>query len=219
MMALGAACRKTDRGGWSMKHKLAQARYPVHDFIRQRWSPRAFSDRKFTPPDLCRLLEAARWAPSSANEQPWSFLVATKDDQTEFEKLFSCLVPGNQRWAGAAPVLMLSISHLLFEEDKSPNRHAFHDVGLAVENLILQAMSMELFVHQMAGFDVEKAKTLFGIPEGHEPVAMIAVGYLGDADTLPDKLREREMAARSRKPLEEFVFTGRWGQTSSIVSA
>jgi nitroreductase len=202
-----------------VKHKLAQTRYPVHDFIERRWSPRAFSDRKVTPPDLCRLLEAARWAPSSANEQPWSFLVATKDDKTEFEKLFSCLVPGNQRWAGAAPVLMLSVSHLLFEEDKSPNRHAFHDVGLAVENLIVQAMSMDIFVHQMAGFDVDKAKDLFSIPEGYEPVAMIALGYLGDPNSLTEELRKRELASRNRKPLEEFVFTGRWGETSPIVSA
>ncbi len=125
--------------------KVAQASYPIHDFIRQRWSPRAFADRAITRTELGGLLEAARWAPSSSNEQPWSFIVATRDNKTEFEKLFSCLVPGNQLWAGAAPVLMLSIAHMVFEEDNSPNRHAFHDVGLAVENLILQGMSIGVF--------------------------------------------------------------------------
>ena len=197
--------------------KVAQASYPIHDFIRQRWSPRAFADRAITRTELGGLLEAARWAPSSSNEQPWSFIVATRDNKTEFEKLFSCLVPGNQLWAGAAPVLMLSIAHMVFEEDNSPNRHALHDVGLAVENLILQGMSIGVFTHQMAGFHVNKARELFALPAGYEPVAMIALGYPGDPNTLPDTLRKRELAARSRKGLEEFVFAGRWGQRSPAV--
>ncbi len=197
--------------------KVAQASYPIHDFIRQRWSPRAFADRAITRTELGGLLEAARWAPSSSNEQPWSFIVATRDNKTEFEKLFSCLVPGNQLWAGAAPVLMLSIAHMVFEEDNSPNRHAFHDVGLAVENLILQGMSIGVFTHQMAGFHVNKARELFALPAGYEPVAMIALGYPGDPQTLPETLRERELAARSRKGLEEFVFAARWGQRSPAV--
>ena len=197
--------------------KVAQASYPIHDFIRQRWSPRAFADRAITRTELGGLLEAARWAPSSSNEQPWSFIVATRDNKTEFEKLFSCLVPGNQLWAGAAPVLMLSIAHMVFEEDNSPNRHAFHDVGLAVENLILQGMSIGVFTHQMAGFHVDKARELFALPAGYEPVAMIALGYPGDPQTLPETLRERELAGRSRKGLEEFVFAARWGQRSPAV--
>ena len=197
--------------------KVAQASYPIHDFIRQRWSPRAFADRAITRTELGGLLEAARWAPSSSNEQPWSFIVATRDNKTEFEKLFSCLVPGNQLWAGAAPVLMLSIAHMVFEEDNSPNRHAFHDVGLAVENLILQGMSIGVFTHQMAGFHVDKARELFALPADYEPVAMIALGYPGDPNTLPDTLRKRELAARSRKGLEEFVFAARWGQRSPAV--
>jgi len=197
--------------------KVAQASYPIHDFIRQRWSPRAFADRAITRTELGGLLEAARWAPSSSNEQPWSFIVATRDNKTEFEKLFSCLVPGNQLWAGAAPVLMLSIAHMVFEEDNSPNRHAFHDVGLAVENLILQGMSIGVFTHQMAGFHVNKARELFALPAGYEPVAMIALGYPGDPQTLPETLRERELAGRSRKGLEEFVFAARWGQRSPAV--
>ena len=200
-----------------MKGKIAQTQYPVHELISRRWSPRAFADRLVSENDLRRVLEAARWAPSSSNEQPWSFLVATKTYPEDYQRLFSCLVPGNQLWAGQAPVLMLSVARLVFEEDGSPNRHAMHDVGLAVENLIVQASALELFVHQMAGFEVDKARELFQIPPQYEPAAMIAIGYLGDPDTLPEKLRVRELAPRTRKPLTEFVYTGRWGSPSPIV--
>jgi nitroreductase len=200
-----------------VKEKIAQTQYPVHELISRRWSPRAFADRLVPKDDLRRVLEAARWAPSSSNEQPWGFLVATKAHPEDYERLFSCLVPGNQLWAGQAPVLMLSVAKLVFEEDGSPNRHAMHDVGLAVENLILQASVLELFVHQMAGFDVDKARELFQIPTQHEPAAMIALGYLGDPDTLPEKLRAREHAPRTRKSLTEFVYTGRWGSPSPLV--
>ena len=201
-----------------MEEKIAQTQYSVHELIRRRWSPRAFADRLVPEDDLRRVLEAARWAPSSSNEQPWSFLVATKAYPEEYQRLFSCLVPGNQLWAGQAPVLMLSVAKLVFEEDGSPNRHAMHDVGLAVENLILQASAMEVFVHQMAGFEVDKARELFQIPPQYEPAAMIALGYLGDPDTLPEKLRVRERAPRTRKPLTEFVYTGRWGSPSPVVT-
>jgi nitroreductase len=198
--------------------KPADTQHPVHDLIRRRWSPRAFADRKVASQDLCTLLEAARWAPSSSNEQPWSFILATKDHREDYDKLFCCLNPGNQLWAGAAPVLMLSVASLFFQEDHTPNRHAFHDVGLAVENLVVQAMALEIFVHQMAGFSVDKARELFAIAEDYQPVAMIALGYLGDPGSLPEKLRARELATRSRKSLNEFVFTGRWGRTSPLVS-
>jgi len=196
--------------------KPALTQYPVHDLIQRRWSPRAFLDRTVPPEELCRILEAARWAPSSANEQPWSFILATKEAKADYDRLFSCLLPGNQLWAGKAPVLMLSVAKLAFE-DQSPNRHAFHDVGLAVQNLILQALTQDIFVHQMAGFEVEKARALLNVPAGHEPAAMIALGYLGDPNTLPEKLRLRELAPRTRKPLTEFVHAGRWGQPLSLV--
>ena len=201
-----------------MKQKLAQTEYPIHDLIQRRWSPRAFADRPVPPGDLCRLLEAARWAPSSNNEQPWNFILATKENRTEYDRLFSCLVPGNQLWAGQAPALMMSIAKLRFAEDQSPNRHAFHDVGLAMGNFLVQAMALEIFVHQMAGFEVDKARKLFAIPDGFEPVAMIAVGYLGDPNTLPENLRKRELAPRTRKPLDSFVFTARWGEPSPVLT-
>ena len=197
--------------------KLAETRYPIHELLRERWSPRAFADRMVEPEELRSLLEAARWAPSSFNEQPWSFIVATKEHPGEYERLLSCLVEGNIRWAQHAPVLMLSVAKLAFERNQKPNRHAFHDVGLAVENLVIQGMALGLFVHQMAGFHADKARELYGIPEGHEPVAAMAIGYLDDPGRLPDDLREREVAPRFRKPLESFVFSGQWGQLSPLV--
>ncbi len=200
-----------------MKGKIAQTQFSVHELISRRWSPRAFADRLVPEHALRSVLEAARWAPSSSNEQPWSFLVATKEYPEDYNRLFSCLVPGNQLWAGQAPVLMLSVAKLVFTEDGAPNRHAMHDVGLAVENLVMQATALELFVHQMAGFDVDKARDLFQIPPQYEPTAMIALGYPGAPDTLPEKLRARELAPRTRKPLTEFVYTGLWGSPSAVV--
>jgi len=197
--------------------KLAETRYPIHELLRERWSPRAFADRTVEPEKLRSLLEAARWAPSSFNEQPWSFIVATKEHPGEYERLLSCLVEGNIRWAQHAPVLMLSVAKLAFERNQKPNRHAFHDVGLAVENLVIQATALGLAVHQMAGFHVDKARELFSIPDGHEPVAALVLGFPGDPAGLPEDLRERERAPRTRKPLESFVFSGQWGQLSPLV--
>jgi len=198
--------------------KPAETHYPIHDLLRRRWSPRAFSDRRVDPAIMRSLLEAARWAPSSYNEQPWSFIVATKDDPVEFGRLLSCLVEGNIQWAQHAPVLMVSVARLSFEDDGKPNRHAFHDVGLAVANLIVQATALGLVVHQMAGIFPDKIRELYGIPEGYEAVAGIALGYPGDPQSLPEGLRKRELAPRERKPVTEFVFSGRWGQTSPLVS-
>jgi nitroreductase len=212
-----AVIASAEIGGTVGNPKIAQTQYPVHDLIQRRWSPRAFADRPVPREELCRILEAARWAPSNSNEQPWSFVLATQENAADYDRLFSCLLPGNQLWVRQAPVLMLSVAKLAFDEDQSPNRHAFHDVGLAVENLVIQALALDLFVHQMAGFEVEKAREVCNLPSGFEPVAMIAVGYLGDPSTLPEKLRARELSTRSRKVLAEFVYTGRWGQPASVV--
>ena len=196
--------------------KPADTQYPIHDLLKKRWSPRAFSGRPVEPGTLRSLLEAARWAPSSNNAQPWSFLVATKEDQAAHGRLVSCLMEGNVPWAQRAPVLMVSVARLSFEDDGKPNRHAFHDVGQAVANLTLQATALGLFVHQMAGFYPDKVRELYGIPKEFEPVAAIALGYPGDPESLPEKFRSRELAPRTRKPLSEFVFAERWGQTSSV---
>ncbi len=197
--------------------KPAETTFAIHDLLRQRWSPRAFSPRPVEPEKLQGLLEAARWAPSCFNEQPWRFIVCTKDQPADHARLVGCLSEGNLPWAPQAPVLMLSVAKLQFTHNGRPNRHALHDVGMAVENLVIQAVALGLHVHQMAGFDAAKARTVFGIPEDHEPVAAIALGYQGDEQALPAQLRERELAPRTRKPLGETVFGGRWGEASALV--
>lgn len=191
--------------------KSANPDHPIHEILRRRWSPRAFSDRRMAPETLQSLFEAARWAPSSANEQPWSFLVATKDDPEEYDRLLGCLVEGNQVWAKRAPALIVSVASK-FDRDRDPNPHAWYDAGQAVADLSVQATALGLFVHQMAGILPDKIRELYRIPDTHEPVTAIALGYPGNPDQLPDKLRQRESAPRTRKSIGSFVFSGRWGR-------
>ncbi len=188
-----------------------EANNKIHELISKRRSLRAFSDRPVDRDTLEHLFEAARWAPSSYNEQPWQFIVATKEQPGRFRLLFDCLKEANQKWAGNAPVLMLTLAKAHFSRNNKPNRHAYHDVGLAMGNFILQATYMDLYVHQMAGFDVETARKNLQIPEEFDPVAIVAIGYLGDPEKLPEELRKREMAPRKRKELEELLFSGVWG--------
>src|SRR6266851_8883182 len=185
--------------------KPAQTDYPILELLKRRWSPRAFSDQMVEPEKLLSLFEAARWAPSSFNEQPWYFIVATKQEPEEHARLLSCLVEKNQQWARLAPVLMVSVAKLNFEKTGKPNRHAFHDVGLAVGNMIVQATALDLFVHQMAGFSPERVREIHGVPDGFEPVAAMAIGYAAEADVLPESFRQQELAGRSRKPIASFV--------------
>jgi nitroreductase len=189
--------------------------YPVHPLLRERRSPRAFSARVVEPETLGSLLEAARWAPSCSNEQPWSFIVVVKQDKSDFERLLNCLIEFNAQWAQYAPVLILSIARMTFQSNGKPNRHAFHDVGQAIANLTVEATASGLVVHQMAGFDVEKARHEFSIPADHEPVAVVAVGYPGSPESLPDKLRQKELAPRQRKPLADFVYEHGWGRPAT----
>ena len=198
-----------------MADKTAQTSHPIHPLLSQRWSPRAFADRPVEPARLVALLEAARWAPSSYNEQPWHFIVAPKAETESFDRLLGCLSRGNASWAGKAPVLMLAVAQLV-DEDGDPNRHAFYDVGQAVAQMAVQALDLGLYMHQMAGFDVEKAQQVFAIPAQFEPAAAIALGYLGDPAGLPERYREGEARPRSRKPLADFVFAGQWGQASPL---
>lgn len=197
--------------------KPANTDHPIHEFLRRRWSPRIFSAQRVAPETLSSLFEAARWAPSSSNEQSWHFLLATQDEPKEFHRLLSCLTDGNVRWVKHAPVLAISVTRLNFEEDGKPNRHAFHDIGLAVANLTVQATSMGLFVHQMAGFFPEKVKELYEVPDGYEAVTAIALGYPGDPATFPEDIQRRERAERTRKPLTSFLFQGRWGQQAGFL--
>jgi nitroreductase len=196
-------------------NKNAQIDHPIHELLRSRWSPRSFANRPVEPEKLLSLFEAARWAPSSGNAQPWNFIVATKDNPAEHERLLNCLMDGNIRWAKNAPVLMFSVAQL--QRKDRPNRHAFHDVGQAVAHLTVQAMALDLYVHQMGGFHQDKARQTFQIPETHEPVAAIAVGYLGPVAQLPEDLQEREQKPGERKALTEFVFSGAWGQVTPLL--
>jgi len=200
-------------------HKPAPAHHPIHDLLQHRWSPRAFSDKPLTPEILRSLFEAARWAPSSNNEQPWAFLVTTREDQQAHEKMLSTLVEFNQAWAKHAPVLAIAVSELNFARTGKPNRNAFYDTGAAVANLSHEATARGLFVHQMAGFDPQKATELFDIPSGWEPIAAFVIGYPGDPANLSDTLRQRELAPRERKPIDSFVMGGRWEKPASFLKA
>ena len=197
--------------------KPAPTQHQVHELIQKRWSPRAFSSQPVPAEVLRSLFEAARWAPSSSNEQPWAFLVATADDQENHAKMLSTLVEFNQAWAKHAPVLAIAVSELAFAKNGHPNRNAFYDTGAAVANLSAEATSRGLFVHQMAGFDPHKAIELFEIPSGWEPIAAFTIGYPGDPETLPETLRQRELAPRERKPLDTFVMGGHWGKAASFI--
>src|SRR6266852_2351430 len=199
-------------------HKPAPTEIPIHELIRERWSPRAFSDKSVLPEVLRSLFEAARWAPSSNNEQPWVYLMATKEDAENFAKMVGVLVEFNANWAKHAPVLALSVAHLKMQRDGKPNRVALHDVGTASAQLTFEANARGLQVHQMAGFDADKARQAFAIPPDWEPVAAMAIGYPGDPQSLPEKLRDRELAPRTRKPLGEFVMSGGWGHTAPFVA-
>jgi len=186
----------------------------MHELIEKRWSPRAFSAQPVETEKLNELFEAARWAASCYNEQPWRFVYAAREEKELFRKLFDCLVERNQQWVKTAPLLLLTVARRDFSHNGKPNRHAWHDVGLALGNFTLQAVALGLFVHQMAGFSSEKARENLGIPADFEPVAMVAVGYPGDPAQLPEELRAREGAPRTRKPLADIVFHGAWHNDS-----
>lgn len=198
--------------------KSASTDYPVHEFIATRWSPYGFDGRTVEQADLLALFEAARWAASSFNEQPWSFLVATQQAPADFDLMLSCLAEPNQSWAKAAPVLALGVATLNFSRNNKPNRVAIHDLGLAAANLSFEATARGLAVHQMAGILPDRAREIYDIPEGSEAVTGLAIGYAADASSLPEMLRERDLAPRQRKPLKEFVYAGKWGSTAPLVS-
>jgi nitroreductase len=184
----------------------------IHPLIAQRRTCRAFSSRLVEPATLKSLLEAARSAPSSMNEQPWRFIIATREKPAEFERLLQCLLEFNIRWAQHAPVLMLAVAKLNFTVSGENNRHAFYGVGQAMAALTYQAIASGLSVCQMAGFEISKARSVFSIPLDYEPVVAAAIGYQGDPAALPEKLQQKELASRKRNSLEEFVFESTWGQ-------
>ena len=192
--------------------------YPIHELLAKRWSPYAFQDKPVPDSDLRSLFEAARWAPSSYNEQPWSYIVATKEHPEEFERLLSCVVEANQVWAQAAPVLALGIVSLRFKRNDKINRAAVHDLGLATGNLLVEATARGLYVHQMIGILPDKAREIYEIPEGFDVWTGIAIGYKRVPAQPPDALEERDLTPKPRKPLGKFVFSGKWGHSSPLVT-
>jgi nitroreductase len=194
--------------------KIAKPNHPILDCIARRWSPYSFAPREVEADKLWTCFEAARWAASSFNEQPWFFLVARREVPHEFQRILECLVESNQVWAKNAGVLILTVVAKQFTRNGNPNRVAQHDLGLAVGNFCCQATHIGLAVHQMAGVILDKVRTDFAIPDSHDPVTAIAVGY---AETNPlsanNPYAQRDASPRTRKKLEEFVFTGSWGKT------
>jgi len=197
-------------------HRPAPTKYPIHDLLKRRWSPRAFSDRDVEPEKLQNLFEAARWAASSYNAQPWNFIYATRKEPDAYARVLSCFVEFNQGWAKNAPVIGVSVAKLNFDDGRA-NRHAYHDVGQAAAYLAIEATAEGLQLHQMAGIIVDKARDVLGIPEGYDPVAGFTLGYPGDLHKLSDTLRERETGPRQRKEASTFVHDGMWGKKPSLL--
>jgi nitroreductase len=192
--------------------KFADILPSVHPLIRSRWSPRSFSSREVSPEALRTIFEAARWAASSYNEQPWRFLVATKSDPAAYQKMMGLLVEFNQQWASTAPVLLITAAKKTFSHSGAPNRHAMHDAGAALAQLMLQVTALGLHAHGMAGFDHERARQVLGIPDDYEVGAAVAIGYVDAPENLPEQYRAAELSARQRKPLEQILFGAQWGQ-------
>lgn len=190
--------------------------YELHSPLQDRFSPRAFADKDIDAQTIRSLFEAARWAPSCFNEQPWSFFVAHRGQQESYEKVFSCINEFNQSWAKNAPLIVISVIKKHFDLDGRENKHAGHDLGLAVAQLTIQAQSAGLSVHQMAGFHPDKAKEVFSIPDGFEALTALAIGYPGNPSQLSDVLQQKEVAPRKRKAQKEFVFSDTWKQPLSL---
>ena len=183
----------------------APTTYPVHDLIRSRWSPRSYSAQSVAQDTLNQVFEAASWAFSAMNAQPWQYIYAHKADAAAFQKIFDTLMPGNQPWAKNAPVLIIALARTQYDNGQ-PNGAALHDLGAANATLFLEATALGLHGHLMGGFDREKLRRDFNLPENLTPAVVMALGYLGAAEQLEEPFQSREKAARNRKPLSEFVF-------------
>jgi nitroreductase len=200
--------------------KAAQTQVEIHELLSRRWSPRAFADKPITLETIQALLEAARWAPSSRNEQPWRFIVGSRDHQPQIHaQLAEVINENNRRWAANAPLLMLAVAKITYNDDPTKtNRFAWYDTGQAVAHLSIEATAQGLSLHQMGGFNPVLARETFNIPDDHEPVVTMAIGYRAALDTLPDDLRERELKPRSRRALDEMVFSDSWGESSPLMA-
>lgn len=189
--------------------KTATTTYQINNLISERWSPRSFKDQEVTDQEIGSLFEAARWAASSMNEQPWRFIYAKKGEEA-FDKITKALMDGNA-WAAQAPLLIATVIRTTMTRNGKPNGSALHDLGLAVGNLSIQATELELSLHQMGGIYPEVIEEEFNLGDDYKAVTLIALGHAGEADQLESPLKERELAERNRKPLNEIAFHGRFG--------
>lgn len=190
-------------------HKIADHDHEIYALLKQRYSPRIFSDTEVPESDMKQLFEAVRWSASSSNLQPWRFIYAHKGTDG-YDKILKCLSPFNQEWAVNAPVLILA-GYKENKENGDENFHALHDLGLSLGNMSVQAEYMGIGLHHMAGVDWKKAHEVFDVPEGYHVNTAIAVGYYGgNLDNLSDDLQEQETAARERMPMKDFAFKGGW---------
>lgn len=196
--------------------KPAETSQPIHELLRERWSPRAFADRPVPTDILVSLFEAARWAASCNNAQPWRFIVAVKEDTETYQTLLGCFNDRNQTWAYQAPVLMITCADNNLPDGRASN-YGFYDTGAAMAQLTVQASEHGLVVHSAQGIEFDKVKQTYGVPDDFTICTGVAIGYQGEAETLPENYAEREVLPRDRKPLSDLVFTGRFGATSTIV--
>jgi len=196
--------------------KQADTAHPVHELIAKRWSPYVFDGRPVEADKLRSCLEAARWAASSFNEQPWRFIIASREDEAAFTTALSCLVEPNQAWAQHAGALLFTVVSTKFTRNDKPNRVAEHDVGLAMGNFSLQATALGLHVHEMGGVLLDQIRETYKVPEGFDPLTGLAIGYHG-GNVADQAMQDRDAGARNRKPLNELVFEGRWFNASKLV--
>lgn len=187
--------------------RVRRSELPLHPVLNERYSPRSFSDRPVTDPELELVLEAARWAPSSMNEQPWRFLVTRQGGEGHTE-LLSALNHSNRVWADKAPVLILTMVHRTLARNGQENFHARHDLGFAVAQLTAQATALGMGLHQLGGFQAPVARAAFSVPDEFDLVSVLALGFPGEVDRLPMELREREARKTPRRSLIELVSYG-----------
>ena len=201
-----------------MLEKNAVTSVPIHDLLTRRWSTRAFAaSRAVTHREIAALLEAARWAPSCNGGEPWRYLVCEKtSDKDSWQRAFDCLSAGNQLWCTNAPVLLLACTGSTFAHNGQPNRFGQHDTGMATLSLMLQAVALGLATHAMAGFDAEKARSVFSVPPDFTPLTMIAIGQQTDPDVLPEAVKAKELAPRTRRALSDTFFSGSWGSAFKL---
>lgn len=195
----------------------ANTEFAIHSLIKQRYSPYQFSpERLVADADLAALFEAARWAASSFNAQPWRYLIAKREDDADFAKILNCLTEANRVWAQHAGVLALGFAQHNFEYNGKPNRVAIHDLGAASAQLTLEAENRGLKVHQMAGILQDVIREKFQVPDGFEPVTGLAIGYADVNLELPDDIRQRDNKTRERKSFSDFLFASTWGHPADL---